>query len=191
MTETAPTGSGGLPCVFFDRDGIVNVAPQTRYVDRAADFHIYPEFFQALQLVVKRGYAAVIVTNQKGVSTGFTPREELAAMHDRLRREAELVGAPLTAVYACTAPDDADPERKPNPGMLLRAAKEHGLDLARSWMVGDNGKDIAAGQGAGCAVTVFVGSKTIEEVPTHRVERVADLLRLFDTELPDLAKEVA
>lgn len=181
--------SGRVPCVFFDRDGIVNVAPTTRYVERAEDFHMYPEFLQALQVVHRRGYAAVVVTNQKGVSTGATPRPELEAMHRRLREEAALVGAPILAIYACTEPDEDHPDRKPNPGMLLRAAAEHGLDLGRSWMIGDNPKDVEAGHRAGCT-TVFVGAGETRSGADYRIAHVCDLAGLLERELPALTHDV-
>ena len=180
-TEPTP----GKPCVFFDRDGIANVPPTTRYVEKAENFHLYPEFLQALQVVHAKGFVAIMITNQKGISTGHTPQEELDAMHARLRHEAELVGAPVLDIYVCSEPDDRHPDRKPNPGMLLRAAADHQVDLSRSWMVGDHGTDIAAGQRAGCHKTVYVGTKAIEEHPDYRVDHVADLAPLFTNHLPD------
>ncbi len=138
------------PCVFFDRDGIVNESPGPGYVERVADFKLVPAFFDALRVVRDRGYAAVIVTNQRGVGRGLMSRATLDAIHAVLRAACAERGCPLLAIYDCTANDNTDPRRKPNPGMLLQAAREHDLDLSRSWMIGDNEKDVQAGQRAGC-----------------------------------------
>ena len=107
------------PCVFFDRDGIVNVAPVTRYVEKLEDFYLQDAFFSSLKVALDHGYVAAIITNQKGVSTGATPLAELKAMHELIQREAERRGLALLDIFYCDAPDDHHPRRKPNPGMLL------------------------------------------------------------------------
>ena len=146
------------PCVFFDRDGIVNRAPvKTRYVERWADFHLLPEFVEALGIVSEKGYKAVIVTNQKGVGTGQMKQGDLAEIHDNLMKELNRQGRSVLEIFVCTDTSESSPRRKPNPGMLIEAAGKHALDLKRSWMIGDNRKDVEAGRRAGCK-TVFVGS---------------------------------
>lgn len=162
------------PCVFFDRDGIVNVAPTTRYVERLSDFKLQEGFFSALTIALERGYDAAIVTNQKGLSTGCIPREELVAMHENIRAEVARRGLRLLDIFYCDAVDDADPRRKPNPGMLLEAAEKYGIDLARSWMIGDNESDILAGQRAGCR-TVYVGAKHLSVKPNCEVANIEQL----------------
>jgi len=171
------------PCVFFDRDGIVNVAPVTRYVERLSHFHLQPAFFEAVKIANDRGYEAVIVTNQKGVSTGATPLAELNGMHDLIRREISARGLRLLDIFYCAATEDSDPRRKPNPGMLYEAAEKHELDLSRSWMIGDNESDVLTGQRAGCR-TVFVGQKKINLVPDHALTDMAGLPALLIRVLP-------
>jgi D-glycero-D-manno-heptose 1,7-bisphosphate phosphatase len=147
------------PCVFFDRDGIVNAPPPggARYIERPEDFHIYPEFLSALRVVSTRGYEAVIVTNQKGVAKGLVKEEALMEMHSHLFTAVLQQGLRLLDIRVSTTADNAHPSRKPNPGMLLGAAEDHGLDLQRSWMIGDHDYDVEAGRRAGCR-TIFVGS---------------------------------
>ena len=151
------------PCVFFDRDGIVNVPPQggARYIERPEDFVIIPEFLEALRLANERGYEAVIATNQKGVGTGCIREEVLIEMHCKLYEALLEHHLRLLDIRVATTTDDAHPTRKPNPGLLLGAAEDHGLDLKRSWMIGDHARDVEAGRRAGCR-TVFVGD---HEVP--------------------------
>ena len=149
--------------VFFDRDGIVNRSPGPGYVEQWSDFHLMPEFVEALRLVTERGWEAVIITNQRGVGRGIMSRAALDDIHARLRAELEARGLPLCDIAVCTATDDADPRRKPNPGMLLEMAREHGIDLRRSWMIGDAEKDVIAGRRAGCrTIRVAPGTPATE-----------------------------
>jgi len=150
------------PCVFFDRDGIVNAPPDPeRYVLGVDRFHVLPAFLDALRVVNRRGYAAVIVTNQQGVSLGVLAAGTLQAIHDRLWAILRGEGLALLDLYTCPH-GGGHPDRKPNPGMLLRAAAEHDLDLSRSWMIGDSERDIQAGQAAGCRGTLRVAAPPVE-----------------------------
>jgi D-glycero-D-manno-heptose 1,7-bisphosphate phosphatase len=145
------------PCVFFDRDGIVNRAPvKTRYIERWSDFHLLPEFVEALRVVRGKGYEAVVVTNQKGLGTGHISVNTVEEIHGNLLKELKNKGVGLLDILVSPDTEENAPRRKPNPGMLLEAAEKHDLDLKRSWMVGDQKKDIEAGRRAGCK-TVFVG----------------------------------
>ncbi len=175
----------GRPAVFFDRDGIVNRSPGPGYVERWEDFHLLSGFVRALRLCRARGYAAFIATNQRGVGLGLVPRPVLDGIHANLRRALAREGLTLDAILVCTAVDDADPERKPNPGLLLRAAREHGLDLAGSWMIGDSERDVAAGQAAGCH-TVRVAPPGEPTAADARVADVEALPALLAELLPEI-----
>ena len=157
------------PCVFFDRDGIVNQSPGPGYVNHLDDFHILPGFADCVRAAAEKGYPAVVVTNQRGLSRGITPPAQLDAMHAKLRAELAAEGLGLLDILICTAADDAHPDRKPNPGMLRTAAERHGLDLAKSWMVGDRESDVKTGQNAGVAVTVLEDDGSPPTAATHRV----------------------
>lgn len=160
------------PCVFFDRDGVVNRSPGPGYVNHLDDFHVLPGFADCVRAAAAKGYPAVVVTNQRGIARGLTPPGQLAAMHDRLRAELAATGLDLLDILVCTADDDAHPDRKPNPGMLRTAAERHGLDLAKSWMVGDRESDVQTGQNAGVAATVLVDPG---DAPTAATWRVPDM----------------
>jgi len=161
------------PAIFFDRDGVVNRFPGAgQYVNRRADFHVLPEFVASLRIARERGYAAVVVTNQRGVARGFMTIEALDEIHDALRAELAAAGLALDDIYACTAGDNAHPHRKPNPGMLLDAAARHGLDLSASWMIGDSETDITAGQRAGCR-TIRIAPPDAETAATVHLPDMA------------------
>lgn len=101
---------------------------------------------EALSSLHNAGFLNVVITNQPDVATGKIKLETIEAMHQRLRNE--LV---LDDIKVCFHGDaDGCDCRKPKPGMLMQAAREFGIDLARSFMVGDRWRDIAAGQAAGC-----------------------------------------
>ena len=170
------------PCAFFDRDGIVNRSPGPGYVERVEDFHLLPEFVAALRVVQQRGYEAVIITNQRGVGKGQMTQATLDAIHGQLREQLAQAGLALRAIYVCTSLDRADPMLKPQPGMIQQAARDHQLDLARSWMVGDNETDVLAGQRAGCR-TLLVRAGAEPTVAEHRLATLAELAPFLERHL--------
>ncbi len=146
-----------MRCVFFDRDGIVNTSPGPGYVERLEDFHIQPAFLEAAAIARDRGYGIAIATNQRGVARGFMSRQALDKIHESLLDHLRATGIPLLAIYCCTHERNTCTCRKPQPGLLLQAAQEHDIDLAASWMIGDNETDIEAGRRAGCR-TILVNA---------------------------------
>jgi D-glycero-D-manno-heptose 1,7-bisphosphate phosphatase len=152
------------PAVLLDRDGVLN--EEREYVWRIEDFHLLPGVVGALQALQRSGHALVVVTNQGGIALGRYGEAELVALHAHLRARLAAEGVTLDAIYHCPhhprSPDAAMRGpcdcRKPAPGMLLRAARELDLDLARSLMVGDKAADVAAGRAAGVGRNVLVRS---------------------------------
>ncbi|MDD5679129.1 MAG: HAD family hydrolase [Kiritimatiellae bacterium] len=168
-------------CVFFDRDGIVNVSPGPgNYVTRWEDFHLLPEFVEALRIVRARGYQAAIVTNQRAVARGLVSLAEVEAMHRRLR-DLLLKSYSLDLLDVACCPHDKGvcDCRKPSPGMLLATAARHGLDLAASWMVGDAETDIEAGRRAGCRTILVKDAEAISKAD-WRVTAMKDLPALLE-----------
>lgn len=186
MTTDTNTRSQTRPCVFFDRDGIVNVAPSPEeyYVLSVDRFLLVPAFVECLRVVKDRGYAAVIVTNQRGVHRGLITMDGIEEIHNHLRQALSDAGCELLDIYFSPHGDDAHPERKPNPGMLLRAAVDHGLDLSRSWMIGDSERDIAAGRNAGCSTTVLVLEGHNETDADYRLLDMNELPGFLEEHLP-------
>ncbi len=141
--------------VFLDRDGVINrsiIRDGKPYApESASEIEILEGVREALASLRNAGFLNIIVTNQPDVAAGKLKVQTLEAMHERLRNELALDG-----IKVCCH-DDADgcACRKPKPGMLLEAARDLGLDLEQSFMVGDRWRDVEAGQAAGCA-TFFI-----------------------------------
>jgi D-glycero-D-manno-heptose 1,7-bisphosphate phosphatase len=136
--------------VFLDRDGIINqsiVRDGKPYPPgSAAELEILAGVRDALVSLRNAGFLNIVVTNQPDVATGKQKIEIIEAMHRRLRLELAL-----DDIKVCYHTDaDGCDCRKPKPGMLLQAAREFGIDLGQSFMVGDRWRDIAAGQASGC-----------------------------------------
>ncbi len=145
-------------CVFFDRDGVINQSPGPGYVERLEDFHLEPGFVAAARVALARGYGVAVATNQRGVARGVVSMQTVEAIHAHLTAELAAQGVPLLGVFCCPHERDTCTCRKPQPGLLLAAARVHDLDLSACWMVGDNETDIEAGRRAGCR-TILVSEK--------------------------------
>jgi D-glycero-D-manno-heptose 1,7-bisphosphate phosphatase len=137
---------------FLDRDGVINRnAQRGEYVTRWADVHILPGVAAAIVLLNRAGFRVIIVSNQRCVAKGLITTADLEVMHQRMCDELAGAGARIDAIYYC--PHETEPAcgcRKPAPGMLLAAAREHQLNLSEPWMIGDSDIDVAAGKNAGC-----------------------------------------
>lgn len=137
---------------FLDRDGVINrKLPEGQYVTRWEEMEFLPGVPEAIALLSQAGFCVLTVTNQRCVAKGLLTAVELEAIHKQMCLKLAAKGAVITEVYYC--PHEEQPPcgcRKPAAGMLLRAAREHDIDLARSWMIGDSDIDVAAGRTAGC-----------------------------------------
>ncbi len=162
------------PAVFLDRDGVLNraIARNGRPFapSRLDEVELLPGVADACAALRRAGYVLVVVTNQPEISRGGIDPADLDAMNEWI---AEAAG--VDHVRVCPH-DDADEChcRKPRPGLILDAATELGLDLGRSWMVGDRWRDVAAGQGAGVRC-IFIDHGWDEQRPHEPFTAVGDL----------------
>lgn len=156
-----------IQAVFLDKDGTLiedvpyNVDPERIQLTRGA--------VEGLQVLSRVGYQLIVITNQSGVARGYFPEEALVAVEERLRQMLAEVGVQLAGFYYCPHhPDGVVQEfaiacscRKPEPGLLLRAAAERGIDLRESWFIGDILNDVEAGRRAGCrTILIDNGNET-------------------------------
>lgn len=150
--------------IFIDRDGCLT--EEVGYVNHVGRLRLLPRSADAIRRLNEVGMPAVMVTNQAGIARGYFSEAVLHEVNAELVRQLGAAGARLDGLYVCTHhPDEGEPPyrqscdcRKPRPGLLRRAARELGLDLARSVMVGDKISDVAVGQSVGAAgVLVLTG----------------------------------
>jgi len=140
---------------FLDRDGVIN--RDYGYVYREEDFEFLPGVFEALRQLNAMGYEIIIVTNQSGIARGYYTKQDFLNLTSWMLDKLQRAGVQVLDVYFCPHfPKGVVPEfshlcdcRKPAPGMLLRAANEHGIDVKSSIMIGDKYTDIEAGMAAG------------------------------------------
>jgi D-glycero-D-manno-heptose 1,7-bisphosphate phosphatase len=152
------------PAAFIDRDGVINA--ELEYVFRIEDFHVLPGVVAGLRQLAELGYALVVVTNQAGIAKGLYDEADYQALTAHMRQLFWREGIHFAGIYHCPHHPQGTVERhavtcdcrKPAPGMLLTAAREQGLDLARSVLIGDKVSDVHAGRAAGVRATVLVES---------------------------------
>lgn len=155
---------GLKPAVFLDRDGVL--IADSGYPHRDRDLVLIAGAAQAVASIKAAGALAIIVTNQSGVARGLFSLERMEAFNALLVERLAATGARIDAVYACPFHADAvderfrhpdHPDRKPNPGMIVRAAQDHGVDLSRSLLIGDRDSDLEAARRAGVSGHLFGG----------------------------------
>ena len=144
--------TGLRPGVFFDRDGVLNERPAPgEFVRSAADFRWICGAADAVALLQSRGYVLTVVSNQRGIGEGSVSWSTVRAVERLIQDELARRGSAIAGFHYCPHRHDAGCEcRKPAPGLLLSAAREHGIDLPASVMIGDAESDVEAGRAAGC-----------------------------------------
>ena len=181
--------------VFLDRDDTLIDDPG--YISDPSQVELLPGAADALIGLKKMGYKTIVVSNQSGVARGIVTEEGLNKIHTRLKGLLSRQGAYLDAIYYCPYhPDGSIPQyrkeskmRKPNPGMLLKAAEEMDIDLENSWMVGDSYRDVAAGKNSGCR-TILINSSVKPAIKTKEdpepdkkavnIVEAANIIKMFE-----------
>jgi D-glycero-D-manno-heptose 1,7-bisphosphate phosphatase len=143
------------PAIFLDRDGVINV--ERNYVYRIADFEFMPGIFDLCRTAQDAGFVPIVVTNQAGIGRGYYTEDDFQRITEWMLEEFRLRGIVIGRVYHCPFHPAAGLgeyrresfDRKPNPGMILKARDDFALDLASSVLVGDKDSDVEAGRAAG------------------------------------------
>ena len=143
------------PAVFLDRDG--TIIEDSGFIDDPARVRVLPTVIDALRLFAERGFATVVVSNQSGVARGYFGDDAVQAVNAEIARQLNADGIALDAWYWCSHYDDDCDCRKPEPGMIERALREHPITLERGAVVGDRGSDIELGQRVGIASVLVPG----------------------------------
>ena len=172
-------GTLGARAVFLDKDG--TLIPNVPYNADPARITLSAGAGEALRRLQDGGYRLFVVSNQSGVARGFFPASALDGVEARLRALLAAEGAALDGVAWCPHhPRGAIPAyavecdcRKPLPGMLVRLAAAHGVDLGASWMVGDSAADVGAGRAAGCRTVLVGGAASADAAPDAAVADLA------------------
>lgn len=150
------------PALFLDRDGVI--VEEVHYLHKVEDARLVPGAAEAIRRANERGLPVVVVTNQAGIGRGIYDWPEFMAVQEYILDQLAAAGAFVNAVFACPHHAEGRPPydgrdheaRKPNPGMLSRAADRLAIDLAASWIIGDRSGDVGAGRRAGLAGGVHV-----------------------------------
>jgi len=145
--------------VFLDRDGVLN-RPVVRDglpfpPASLGEFQLYPDVAEGCQQLKEAGFLLVVVTNQPDVGRGTQSRESVEAIHAKLRADIPALDGVEVCFHAGSSHGEPCDCRKPKPGMLLRAAATHGIDLKRSYLIGDRWRDVDCAHAAGCRA-VFI-----------------------------------
>jgi D-glycero-D-manno-heptose 1,7-bisphosphate phosphatase len=187
----ATRAGGGRRGLILDRDGVVNL--DSGYLYRIEECRFVEGIFAMTAAFAARGFVLAVATNQSGIGRGLYTEADFAALMEWMAGEFRRHGMSLAGIYQC--PDHptegigryrrANPWRKPGPGMLLQAAADLGLDLARSWTIGDKASDIEAGRAAGVGTLVWYDSRAVaveRREDVWVVPRLADIVALLERE---------
>ena len=170
-----------VKAVFLDRDGTININ-EPEYVHKISDFKFVPGAISALKKLSKTGYKIIIVTNQSGIARGYYNEKDLKILHNWMLSEFKNKGIRIDGIYYCShGQDDNCSCRKPKPGMLLKAGQDFGLNLSKSWMVGDGSVDIVAGREANLK-TIKIGDKMpagLKLEPNHYAKNLAEAIKII------------
>jgi D-glycero-D-manno-heptose 1,7-bisphosphate phosphatase len=174
---------------FIDRDGTIN--NNVHHLHRVEDLQLIPGSARAIAKLNKAGFSVIIITNQSAIARGLLTEEGLAEIHAELKHQLASHSATLNAIYHCPHHPDHGEKivcdcRKPRPTLLQRAADEHGLDLSRSFMVGDSYSDLQAGWRAGCQ-SVLVRTGYGDRVLAETDEETAKKISYVGDDLLDVA----
>ncbi len=139
-------------CVFLDRDGTLNVRPpRACYIERPEDFVWLDGAMEAVRKLKEAGWMVILISNQPGIARGNLTEDTLAEIHEKMLMDLRRSGGDIDDIYYCPHNwDDGCFCRKPKPGMLYEAQRDHGLNLTECVLIGDDERDIEAGRSAGC-----------------------------------------
>ena len=139
-----------VPALFIDRDGTIIKQIDGEYISSINQIELIETIFPAILMLQNEGYLIIMVTNQAGINKGILSKEQVDEINQHIIQSLKRQGIEVSAVYVCPHRTDEKCKcRKPEPGLLLKAAEEHIIDLGNSVIIGDSDKDTEAGLKAG------------------------------------------
>lgn len=154
-----------MKAIFLDRDGTITAGvPKYERVDSLDKVEILPNSLEALRLLATLDFGVFIITNQAGLAEGLITQTEFDAINNRMLELVAPSGIKILGTYVCPHGEQDNCEcRKPKPKLLLDAARDHDIDLANSWMIGDRPSDVMTGVNAGTkTILVRTGVPSVE-----------------------------
>jgi D-glycero-D-manno-heptose 1,7-bisphosphate phosphatase len=169
------------PAIFLDRDG--TLIEEVNFLSRVEDLRVFPYTLNALTAFSDAGYLLLVVTNQSGIGRGLYTIDDMTSIHDAMQVR---LGGLIDDFYFCPhLPDEGCRCRKPSTGMIDIACEKFGIDLERSWVIGDKALDVGLGKQANTS-TVLVATgygasirTSLEESPTHFARDLDEAARLI------------
>ncbi|MBI1340224.1 D-glycero-beta-D-manno-heptose 1,7-bisphosphate 7-phosphatase [bacterium] len=158
-----PYARAARPALFLDRDGVLNI--DRGYVSRVDEFEWVEGARETVAAFNSRGWWVFVVTNQSGIARGYYTEDEMERLHAHMQEDLASVGGRIDRFYHCPFHENGEVERyrrdsfdrKPKPGMLLRAMTDFPVDKERSFLIGDKAADLEAAKAAGVAGFLFTG----------------------------------
>ena len=175
--------------LFLDRDGVINV--EKNYVYRIEDFEFMDGIFETLRYFQDLGFLLIVITNQAGIGRGLYTEQDFNILTEWMLEQFMQRGVTISKVYYCpTHPQFGVGEyrkdsfnRKPNPGLILKAAEEYNIDLSKSILIGDKDSDIETGVNAGIPINILLKSVSNYAQSGIATKVIRDIKELLDSDL--------
>ena len=170
--------------LFLDRDGVINV--DNGYVHKIEDFIFIEDIFELISFANKLNIKVIVITNQSGIGRGKYTESDLNNLHEWMQKKLNEKNCFLDSIYYCPYHEtfglgnykkDSD-DRKPNPGMILKAQKDHNINLKESFLIGDKESDIIAGINAGIPNLIYFGEDNIKS-KCKKIKKLKDALKII------------
>lgn len=173
--------------VFLDRDGVIN--EDGNYIYQIKDFHFLPGIFSFCREAQKKGYLLIVATNQSGIARGYYTEKDFFCLNDWMLSRFRKEGISICKVYYCPFHPEKGMgkyrkdsyNRKPNPGMLLRAQADFRINMEHSLLIGDRDSDMQAGHSAGIGTLLLLAGKyqftAAQDI--HIIEHLADAIKFL------------
>jgi len=159
--------------IFLDRDGVIN-RELDGYVTDWSKFDFLPGALDSLKLFADNGWSVIVISNQSAIGRGFATKEAIDKIMANMVSDVQAAGGDILAVFYCPhAPEDGCSCRKPKPDLFYQAAEKHGIDLSKTWFIGDKLSDVEAAKSATLKPILIKGGKQVKGISVTEDDAVA------------------